>query len=304
MGQLCGDALGGPREGAPGEPLSLSLSSSDLVGGGPRGLAPGQISHELLLVCARALASEGGYDPERVAAAYVGWQRSRPLVDDPALTRALSGFPESRSLAAGLAARADPESLSGAGLPRVAALALQGWSLEPDELGARIARDARLTHPHPACRHAAVLLGYAIAFATRTGAAGPEVYASTLAYAEARRWHPEIEGDLVAAEEGPGAEPGLRGAFQGAFHLLVRAPSLAEGIAQSVAGPEPSLRGAVSGALLGAVFGAAELPAPWREAVLACRTPRGPAHQTGDVERLADALLRCGDPPEGAPPRA
>lgn len=286
------------------------MSPSDFLGSSSRGLVPGQIEHELLLVCARALASEGGYEPERVAAAYVCWQRSGPLVDDPALARALSGFPESRSLAAGLAARADPESLSAAGLTRVAALALHGWSLDPDELGDLIARDARLSHPHPACRHAAVLLGYAIADAIRSGATGPEVYASTRAYADARRWHPEIAHDLAAAEEGPGEEPGLRGVFRSAFHLLARAPDLSGGLSQSVSGPEPSLRGAISGALLGAAFGAEAIPAPWRGVVLGCRTGRGPGHQTGDAERLAEALLVSGGgskagaarPPRARPP--
>lgn len=315
LGQLCGDALGAPfvgraaREIAADHPQGLG----EMLGDPARGLAPGQGTEasELTLALARTLASEGGYEAERVAAAYVAWHRSGPRAPRPALELAFAGFPGTPSLADGLSARADKETRCSAGLLRSGPLALLGWRLPPDELGGWAARDARLSHPHPLCRHAAVLYTFAIATALRReDLDGAGVYAETLSFARERRWVPELLADLEGAgedlpadeaaedeaAEGEAAEGEVRSVFRSAFHHLARNTSLEDAIRASVVrGGQASARACATGALVGAVRGWEEVPRAWAKAVLQCDSQRGLTYLPGDALRLADALVSAGD---------
>lgn len=266
-----------------------------------RGVLPGQGTEasELTLALARTLASEGSYEGERVAAAYVAWHRSGPRAPRASLELAFGGFPGTPSLADGLGARADKETHCGGGLLRSGPLALLGWRLPPDELGQWVARDARLSHPHPLCRHAAVLYTFAIATALREPELdGPGVYAATLSFARERRWVPEIVADLEAAPEEelpPDEGANVRGVFRNAFHHLARGSDLEEALRASAGDSDPSGKACAVGALVGAVQGWEVVPREWAKAVLQCDPKRGLTYLPGDALRLADALVAAGD---------
>lgn len=308
LGQLCGDALGAPFAGRAASEIAADHPEGprEVLGDPTQGLALGQgtAASELSLALARTLASEGSYEGERVAAAYVAWHRSGPRAPAAALELAFSGFPGTPSLVDGLGARADKETRCSAGLLRSGPLALLGWRLPPDELGQWAARDARLSHPHPLCRHAAVLYTFAIATALRRDDLdGAGVYTETLAFARERRWVPEILADLEGAGEPLPeveapivAEDEVRSVFRGAFHHLARTTSFADAISASVArGGRTSAQACATGALVGAVSGWKEIPRSWAKAVLQCDSRRGLAYLPGDALRLADSLVSAGD---------
>lgn len=300
LGQLCGDALGAPFA----SPLAALEPLAEMQGDPQRGLLPGQGTEasELSLALARTLASAGGYEGERVAAAYVAWHRSGPRAPRSSLSLAFGGFPGTPSLVDGLGARADKETRCSAGLLRSGPLALLGWQLPPDELGQWVARDARLSHPHPLCRHAAVLYTFAIATALRReDLDGPGVYRETLAFASERRWVPEVLTDLEAAPEPlpPRDEeeaPSVRGVFRNAFHHLAQGTPLPDALRASVTtGDDPSAQACAAGALVGAVQGWEVVPREWAKAVLQCDPRRGLTYLPGDALRLADSLVQAGD---------
>ena len=92
-------------------------------------------------------------------------------------------------------------------------------------------------------------------------------------------------------------------ALQNAFHELLHAPSLEEGVVATVRrGGDTDTNAAIAGALLGAVHGREAVPAQWRSMVLSCRPlpprarrPRPRAYWPVDVMEIAERLLLAGD---------
>jgi hypothetical protein len=99
-------------------------------------------------------------------------------------------------------------------------------------------------------------------------------------------------------------------AFQNAFHQLLHAPTLEEGIVRSVmAGGDTDTNAAIAGALLGAVHGREAVPLQWRSMILSChpieglpgiRRPRPRCVWPVDAMALAERLLELGSEPEEA----
>jgi ADP-ribosylglycohydrolase len=92
--------------------------------------------------------------------------------------------------------------------------------------------------------------------------------------------------------------------LQAAFHALLHAPTLEEGVVATVRrGGDTDTNAAVAGALLGAVYGRPAIPTQWREMVLSCRShalraphPRPMAYWPADVLEVAECLLIAGQP--------
>ena len=164
---------------------------------------------------------------------------------------------------------------------RVSPLAVWGWRLQPEQLADFAAADARLSHPHPVCQQASAIFAVAIAAAIRDGLAPQALHA--LALGEARRLGAEaLEERLLQAASAPpdevdGGKMGwVRIALHNAFHQLLTAPSVEEGLARTVAlGGDTDTNAAIAGALLGAVHGARSLPLQWVDRVLTCRPLAG-----------------------------
>jgi ADP-ribosylglycohydrolase len=79
LGLAVGDALGTTNEferlDAPPFPELATEELTDIVGGGPFGLKPGQVTDDTQMACClySSLASLGHFDAENVAARYVKW---------------------------------------------------------------------------------------------------------------------------------------------------------------------------------------------------------------------------------------
>jgi len=266
---------------------------------------------ELALMLARTLVRDEGYDPARVAEAYVHWITSSPFDRGGTITAALSagavgGVDPAQRLSRVLAA-ASRESQANGSLMRVSPLAIFG-AADPAGAARMASEDSALTHPHPLCRDACAVYVRAIAEVIARG--GDGLAAWGFAMDEARRpgRHPGVAEMLDAARGGPPDEyyrqmGWVRIAFQNAFYQALRAPSFEEGVVDTVGrGGDTDTNAAIAGALLGAIHGREAVPARWRNKLLACRPmreagarrPRPMEFWPADALELAERLLLAG----------
>jgi ADP-ribosylglycohydrolase len=217
------------------------------------------------------------------------------------------------TVAAALRDHPNPASQANGSLMRASPLGVYAHALAP-ALAAELARqDGSLTHPNPVCGDAAAAFVVAVGHAIREGD-GPEG-----AFRAAEEWARRDGVALLVREaleaarhEAPvcdtrGSEGWVKIALQNAFHELVRAPSLEEGVVATVRrGGDSDTNAAIAGALLGAVHGRDAVPAQWRSMVLSCRPlaprarhPRPRACWPVDVLEIAERLLLAGEQSSG-----
>jgi ADP-ribosyl-[dinitrogen reductase] hydrolase len=298
LGQVAGDSLGS---------LAEFMSAADVQArypDGPRLLADGGVhdtlagqptdDSEMALALARTLVERGAFEAESVRAAYRRWLESGPFDVGLTTRAALTAEPPAGSQANGSLMRASP-------------LGVFAWTLGATEAAALARADSALTHPHPVCGDSTAAFVIAVAHALRHG--DPRG-----AWEAARAWAgpnavAEVRAALDAAAAAPPVCDGPRQgwvliALQNAFHELLHAPSLEEGVVATVRrGGDTDTNGAVAGALLGAVYGRPAVPAQWREMILSCRPhplrarhPRPLKYWPADVMELAECLLVPGNP--------
>jgi ADP-ribosylglycohydrolase/fructose-1,6-bisphosphatase/inositol monophosphatase family enzyme len=298
LGQVAGDSLGSLVEFQTAEAIRATHAGGlrDLADGGTWHTLAGQPTDdsEMALALARSIVVEGGYAPEAAFLAYREWYRSGPFDVGSTTRAALNGYRMGESQANGSLMRASPLGVlaHAAGPARAAS-----WGRE----------DSALTHPHATCCDAVAAFVVAVADAVRHGDARH-------AWNAARQWArsasavaPVIEA-LDAAESSPRPADGQNQgwvliALQNAFHDVLSAPSLEEGVVASVArGGDTDTNGAIAGALLGAVHGRAAVPPHWRSLVLSCRShplrarhPRPRGFWPTDLYELAERLLLAGE---------
>jgi ADP-ribosylglycohydrolase len=310
LGQLIGDALGSIVEFRSGASIAAEYPQ------GVRELIPSPVFNtlagqptddsEMALSLARVLAARG-WDEEAVAAAYGDWLASGPfdsgMATNQALGRVHHAAPGSKATTARQAA--NPTTEANGALMRQSPLAIWGHRLAPDALAAVLRADTTLTHPSPVCQEASAAYGVALAATIREGLDGPAAHARALAWQRAHGHSPKITAALEAAA---GARPAYQPqeghvpiALQNAFYQALHAPSFEEGLVATVGGGgDTDTNGAIAGALLGAIHGAAAIPARWRAVLAACRPapgapgvyrPRPDRFWPVDALDLADALL-------------
>jgi ADP-ribosyl-[dinitrogen reductase] hydrolase len=152
LGAAVGDALGAPFEFGPAGAWSahfaqpLHGASTEMVGGGAFGWAPGEFTDDTQMAVALALALQaaGGYDPDVV------WQHWRAWAGDAAdvglTTRRALDFADWREVE-----HPDPERTAANGaLMRAFVLAPALLALPDYRAQAVVLHQAALTHPHPA----------------------------------------------------------------------------------------------------------------------------------------------------------
>jgi ADP-ribosyl-[dinitrogen reductase] hydrolase len=299
LGQVAGDSLGGLVEFESGPSVRRRHANGPrlLEDGGHWETLAGQPTDdsEMALALARSIVARGGFERQAALEAYRAWIRSSP-------------FDVGGTVSAALRDRPNPASQANGSLMRSSPLGVYAHALAP-ELAAELARqDSTLTHPSPVCGDAAAAFVVAIAHAVREGD-GPEG-AFRAAEAWARRANAAllVREALDSARRVPpvcdaGTEGWVKIALQNAFHELLHAPSLEEGVVATVRrGGDTDTNAAVAGALLGAVHGRESVPAQWRAMVLSCRPlpprarrPRPRACWPVDVMEIAERLLLAGD---------
>lgn len=300
LGQVAGDSLGGLVEFDTGEEVRRRHGDGprSLEDGGRWDLLAGQPTDdsEMALALARSIVARDGFERGAALEAYGAWLRSSPFDVGATVGAALRDHPNPASQANGSVMRASP-------------LGVYAHALAP-ELAAELARqDSSLTHPNPVCGDAAAAFVVAVAHAVREGD-GPEG-----AFRAAEEWVRGagaallVREALEAARHDPplcdtrGSEGWVKIALQNAFHELLHAPSLEEGVVATVRrGGDTDTNAAIAGALLGAVHGRGAVPEQWRSMVLSCRPlpprarrPRPRACWPIDVMEIAERLLLAGE---------
>jgi len=298
LGQIAGDNLGALVEFASAAEVRRLHPDGPrrLVDGGVWNLIAGQPTDdsEMALALARTIVDGDAYDPARSFEEYQRWLGSRPFDVGNTVRAALEGRPSRDSQANGSLMRASPLGIFA-----------QGQGAAAAALVAR--RDSALTHPHPICGDATAAFVVALAHAIDRGD-GPEgAYGAALDWARSASTEPGVRTALEAARDSaPQCDGAAKGwvliALQNAFHALLHAPTIEEGLAATILrGGDTDTNAAIAGALLGAVHGRAAIPDQWRSMVLSChslpgfgRHPRPMAYWPADVYELAERLLLAG----------
>ena len=321
-GQLTGDALGSLVEFK--TPADIAAAYPDgvreLHDGGTFDTLAGQPTDdsEMALALSWSLLDEGDFVDESVARHYVSWFATDPFdIGNTVRTAVEAGqraLENEEDVAPAMRNGANQASQANGALMRVSPIAIFG-ARRGDEWVARAAMDdALLTHPHPACRQANAVFAVTLARAIRGETDPRALYASAQDYAARMDAHPVVRGALRDAEDGPPRDFSdkmgwVRVALQNAFHVLLHAPSLEEGLVETVSrGADSDTNAAIAGALMGAVYGVSAVPAQWRAAVDSCepdedeegvQRPRPSWLWPTGAEGLALSLLASGEEVSG-----
>lgn len=309
LGQAIGDALGVPYEFAtppgPGEHAAM-------LGGGLGDFAPGEWSDDTAMAVAVAeglLAARGGGGSveDEIAVRFLAWYDDGPP-DIGNQTAAVLGATR-RALAGGSTgagavvrrearafARAHPHSAGNGALMRTGVVALA--HLDDRAALARSAREiAGLTHADPLAGDSCVLWCESVRVAVESAVLVPAAGLDLLPVERRDQWAQWLgeAGDPAPAATEP--VPGRRFTPNG-FTVTALQAAWAAILATEQHGPVEGLHAAVrigddtdtvaaiAGTLLGARWGAAAWPAPWREAVHGW-----PGRRAEDLEAVARGLV-------------
>ena len=164
-GAFIGDAIGAHTEFS-GTPTSRQRAQNaiSLIGGGPHGTAPGQITDdsEMAIGLMRSIAVYGDYDPSSALEEYRDWYNSGPFDMGGTTSGALRAdkweidhqFANQIDSHLKRVASLNKNSQANGALMRLSPLVAYGAGAYPcnQKKGREMARkDARLTHPHPVC---------------------------------------------------------------------------------------------------------------------------------------------------------
>ncbi len=295
LGLAVGDALGTTLEFAPPgsfEPLT------EIVGGGPFGLLPGQWTDDtsMALCLAESLLECGTFDPVDQLERYLRWYRdghwssTGSCFDIGGATSAALVRFEARPT---LAYPGDEAPHAGGNgplmkvAPVVMAFAGEGrLAIEHAE------RSARTTHGHPAAiaataYFAGLLLGAINGSTTDELLRGPEPFEPIGAlWSDQRSLHPEV----LTVARGSFRErqpPAIAGggyavhALEAALSAVHRSDDFEQAVlAAANLGDDADTTAAIAGQLAGAIHGVDAIPARWRELV----------HRGDKIVEVADAL--------------
>lgn len=318
LGLSVGDALGTTLEFTTPSvaplPALLSGPHREMVGRGPFGLQPGQVTDDTHMACclAASLVSHGRLDIDDVAARYLGWRLYAFDIGNQitaALSQIVMGLPPDM---AGQEVWLDGRrrQAGNGALMRTSPIGLFFADRHEERLLASL-RDCAITHFDPRCQLACASFNAAIAEGVTSA---PDPYRMTeVAGLEIRRaarylleHHREESKAIRAAEKdllrdldaAADADPHIYGpeihllnhagfvrvGYRLAFWHLLHTRSFEDALIDVVnRGGDADTNGAIAGALLGAAHGESMIPAAWREDVL---TALLGSHEVGP---LADA---------------
>jgi ADP-ribosylglycohydrolase len=308
LGLAVGDALGTTLEfevrDAPSFPTLATGPHREIVGGGPFGLPPGQVTDDTQMACciAASLGAHGTFVVEDVARRYVEWHGHAFDVGNQtaAALRAIAAGRDPRTAGRDVWEQNGRRPAGNGSLMRTAAIGV----FFAEDLGAlrRAARaDSEITHFDPRCVEACIAFDAAIASGVASAGDANAMWSAARAEIEsaelardldlARAEDPDLFSEEVHLHRHQGF---VRVAFRLAFWELLHAPSLEAALVDVVnRGGDADTNGAVAGALLGARYGEDAIPARWREPVLAALLD-GPASPFRDAWHPRTLLALAG----------
>lgn len=283
LGLAVGDALGTTLEfKAPGsfEPIT------DMLGGGPFGLQPGQWTDDtsMALCLATSLVERGGFDPLDQMRRYLRWYREGYLSSTGTcfdigntVRAALERFERDGEPMAG---STDPHTAGNGGLMRLAPVAM-AWALQAAETSHFAAESTRTTHAAEEALDASRLFATQLRHALN----GEDKHIILVGH-RARVSAPAIveiaRGDVASWEAG-----GIRGTgyvvdcLRAALWCFATTDSFGDAVLKAAnLGDDADTTAAVCGQLAGAYYGVQAIPERWRERIVL----------RGRIEELADAL--------------
>ncbi len=267
LGLAVGDALGTTVEfSRPGSFTPVT----DMVGGGPFALEPGQWTDDTsMALCLAESIVKVGWDPADQMRGYLRWWRQGHLsstgrcFDIGIATReALGRFEANGEPFAG---SADPSKAGNGSVMRLAAVPMR-WPSDAETLRSRAADSSRTTHAAAVAVDGCCFLAALVAAALR-GVVKEELLASG--------WYTDAGTDeIVSIAQGSykGRSPAELPAtgyvvhtLEAALWALLQTGSFAEGALLAVnLGNDADTTGAVYGQLAGALYGEDGIPARWR----------------------------------------
>ena len=290
LGLAAGDARGTTLEFTP---PSQVVPITDMVGGGPFGLEPGQWTDDTsMALCLATSLVEQGFDPADQMERYVRWKREgywsstgRCFDIGNTVTRALSHFSRTGDPFAG---STDPWSAGNGSLMRLAPVPMF-FAPRFEDAVSHSAEMSRTTHGATeavdACRYYAALLVAALGGASKADFLATP-FEPTPGFWDDAPLAPKVAAVAAGSflEKEP---PAIRGtgyvveAMEAALWAFATTDTFEAGALRAVnLGDDADTTGAIYGQLAGAHYGEAAIPAAWRDR-LAYRT---------DIALLAEAL--------------
>ncbi|MDP2948902.1 MAG: ADP-ribosylglycohydrolase family protein [Chloroflexota bacterium] len=275
LGLAVGDAVGTALEFSPPgsfEPIT------DMVGGGPFGLAPGQWTDDtsMALCLAESLVERRGFDPVDQLDRYHRWYRQGHLSSTgrcfdigSTVRTALLRFEKTRDPYCG---STDPMSAGNGSTMRLAPVPLF-YALRPREAIEKSGESSRTTHGAAAAVDACRYLG-ALIVGAASGASKEELlselYSPVPGCWEEHPLTPKI-GEIAAGSFKERQPPEVKGtgyvvkSLEAALWALYRSDSFREGCLLAVnLGDDADTTGAVYGQLAGSIYGERGIPRSWR----------------------------------------
>lgn len=330
LGLAVGDALGTTDEfrriEQPDYPTLATGPATSIIGEGPFGLAPGQVTDDTqLAICiARSFTERGGFDPADIAKKYVAWSKHAFDIGSQTLG-AIDRLEDGHSfMSAGLSVWRDRDRrpAGNGSLMRTAPVAVALADRPLLEVVEAVVVESMITHADPRCVLACAAFDAAIFVALhdapvddmlQTAREAAQIACNAILRPKwmdptdrecLERALDEILSDLeVARADRPDVyRPGMhlhdtagfvRVAFRLAFWHCVHTPSWHDAVVDVASrGGDADTNAAIVGALLGARDGASAIPAAWRERVLAATQPGPPDWAEAHHPRHLLALVK------------
>ena len=284
LGLAVGDALGGPLEFQPARTSDNYVT--EMTGGGWQQLAPGEWTDDtqLSLCVVDSLLAKSVFDPDDIARRFVTWMEAGPkdigLHTAHVLEAIRDGTPWDQ--AAEQAHLADLNNAPNGSLMRSAPLAMYLFQ-RPDYVASLSPVLSRITHVHPDCEAACVLVNVAIANLLSGVRAADAIEAGYNACDSVT----DAFKDRVRRAMQPSNQTSPTGwvldTLEVALWSFIHTSTFETAVIDVVnRGADSDTVGAVLGALAGAKYGASAIPERWLSVLL----------KRDDLTDKADQLLR------------
>lgn len=286
LGLACGDAVGTTVEFMP---RGTFAPVTDMVGGGPFNLKPGQWTDDtsMALCLAESVLHKGGFDAADQMGRYLNWWKWGYLSStgecfDIGMTvrEALAAFQDSGNPFAG---STDPYSAGNGSMMRLAPVVLFFFP-DPENVRKFAIDSSRTTHAAQEAIECCVVLAQAISNAL-SGASKDQVLHCADLQLSAPKVIAIADGEYRCKSRDDILGTGYSVAsLEAAFWCFHHTDSFAEAVlAAANLGDDADTTAAIVGQLAGAFYGAQAIPAGWLEKLW----------MREDIEGMADALLNA-----------